>query len=100
MHRFIAPLSLACLLAVPAWAFESAPVTSKRATATLITDADSVVPGRGVRIALRLRLQDGWHTYWHNPGEAGVPIELEPVLSPGATSGPIEWPAPSRISEG
>jgi thiol:disulfide interchange protein DsbD len=49
---------------------------------------------------LRLRLADGWHTYWRNPGEAGVPVELETSLSPGATSGPIEWPAPGRISEG
>ena len=48
-------------------------------SATLITDSDSVVPGGPggghVRIALRLRLADGWHTYWRNPGEAGVPVE-------------------------
>jgi hypothetical protein len=42
-------------------------------TATLITDADSVAHGGQVRIALRLRLADGWHTYWRNPGEAGSP---------------------------
>ena len=59
-----------------------------------------MVPGGRVRIALRLRLAEGWHTYWHNPGEAGVPVELTPTLSRGATSGPIAWPAPGRISEG
>jgi thiol:disulfide interchange protein DsbD len=97
MIRFCTMLLLACCLAVPALAFESAPVSTRRSTATLITDSDSVLPGGRVRIALRLRLADGWHTYWRNPGEAGVPVELLPSLSPGATSGPIEWPAPGRI---
>ena len=100
MLRCFAMLAFACALAVPAHAFESAPVNSKRTTATLITDADSVADGGRVRIALRLRLADGWHTYWRNPGEAGVPVELTPELSPGATFGAIEWPAPSRVSEG
>ncbi len=104
MIRFLKILSLACGFvlpaAIPALAFESAPVVSRRGTATLITDADSVAAGGRVRVALRLRLADGWHTYWHNPGEAGVPVELIPSLSAGATAGPIEWPAPSRISEG
>ena len=47
----------------------------------MITDSDSVTaggPGGGhVRIALRLRLADGWHTYWHNPGDAGVAPDPE-----------------------
>ncbi len=100
MIRFCITLLLACVFAVPASAFESAPVTSQRSTATLITDSDSIGPGRIARVALRLRLAEGWHTYWRNPGEAGVPTELEASLSPGATAGPIEWPAPSRFTEG
>lgn len=104
MNRCFAMPLLACALAIPAlgpaFGFESTPVVSQRATATLITDRDSVVAGGQVRIGLRLRLADGWHTYWRNPGEAGVPVELLPALSAGATTGPIEWPAPGRVSEG
>jgi len=100
MIRFLSLSMLICALAGPAMATESAPVTSKRGTATLITEADTVAPGGRVRIALRLRLADGWHTYWRNPGDAGVPVELTPSLSPGATAGPIAWPAPGRVSEG
>ena len=100
MTRLLTFLLLAALLSPPAWASESAPVVTPRAIATLITDRDSVAAGGRVRIALRLRLAEGWHTYWHNPGEAGVPVELAPTLSQGATSGPIAWPAPGRISEG
>jgi DsbC/DsbD-like thiol-disulfide interchange protein/cytochrome c biogenesis protein CcdA len=100
MIRFFALLFAVAALAAPALAVETAPVISKRGTATLITDTDSVVRGEPIRIALRLRLADGWHTYWRNPGEAGVPIELTASLSPGATSGLIDWPTPARISEG
>src|ERR1700733_3575507 len=99
MIRCFTMLLAALALAAPALALESPPVVSKRATATLITAADSVGPGGQVRIALRLRLADGWHTYWRNPGEAGVPVELSATLSAGATAGPIDWPAPRRISE-
>ena len=100
MIRFFTMLFVACAIAVPALAIESAPVASKRAIATMITDSDQVTPGGRVRIALRLRLADGWHTYWRNPGEAGVPVELTASLSSGSTAGPVEWPAPGRISEG
>jgi thiol:disulfide interchange protein/DsbC/DsbD-like thiol-disulfide interchange protein len=100
MIRLLTFLLLSAILAAPARALESPPVVSPRATATLITDRDSVSPGGSFRVALRLRLADGWHTYWRNPGEAGVPTELTPTLSAGATAGPIAWPAPSRISEG
>ena len=99
---FLLPIVLLTLfpvLAVPAWAGESAPFVSKRTTATLITEADSIGPDGRARIALRLRIAEGWHTYWRNPGEAGVPVELTPALSSGATAGPIDWPMPARIVE-
>jgi thiol:disulfide interchange protein DsbD len=100
MIRLFVAFLLVATLAAPALGLETAPVATRRTVATLITDADSVVPGGRVRIALRLRLADGWHTYWRNPGEAGVPTELTVSLSEGATAGPVEWPAPTRISEG
>jgi DsbC/DsbD-like thiol-disulfide interchange protein len=104
MFRLLVALLVAWFCVTPVHAMESAPVASKRGVATMITDSDSVTAGGAggghVRIALRLRLADGWHTYWHNPGDAGVPVELQFSLSPGASSGPIEWPAPARISEG
>ncbi len=99
---FLLPLLAAVLVLAfpdPARSSESAPAVSKRTTATLITEADSVGPDGRVRVALRLRMAEGWHTYWRNPGEAGVPPELTPSLSPGATAGPIDWPMPERIVE-
>ncbi len=99
----LASRALAFLLLVacgmPAAARESAPVVSPRTTATLVSDVDTVA-GRPFRVALRLRLASGWHTYWRNPGDAGAAPELNFDLSPGAGAGPIQWPVPQRVPEG
>ena len=89
-------------LAMPlqAQAAESAAVTSARATVTLVSDTDRVAPGVPFRVGLRLKLAPGWHTYWQNPGDAGVAAEVNLTLPAGATAGPIAWPAPDRIMEG
>jgi DsbC/DsbD-like thiol-disulfide interchange protein/cytochrome c biogenesis protein CcdA len=96
---------LACLLlfggwALPAAALESKGVSSQRATVSLVSDTDTVAAGKPFHIGLHLRLAAGWHTYWKNPGDAGAPPEVELTLPPGATAGPIAWPAPRRVAEG
>jgi thiol:disulfide interchange protein DsbD len=88
---------LMMLAAVPAHALESAPVSSPRAVATLVTETDTVQPGTPFRVALRLRMADGWHTYWKNPGDAGVPPEL---TIDNVTQSSIDWPTPRRVAEG
>lgn len=86
--------------AAPARAIESAPTTTSHAVATLLTDRDSHAPGQELRLALRLRLKPGWHTYWKNPGDAGAPPTLDLALPAGLTAGPLEFPAPIRMVEG
>ncbi|HBK05440.1 MAG TPA: cytochrome C biogenesis protein [Acetobacteraceae bacterium] len=81
----------------PAHALESAPVSSKRAVATLVTETNAMEPGKPFRVGLRLRMADGWHTYWKNPGDAGVPPDL---TIEGASQSPIDWPTPRRVAEG
>ena len=83
-----------------AQALESAPVKSVRDTATLVSDTNAVAPGKPFHVGLLLRMAPGWHTYWHNPGDAGAPPELKLTLPKGVTAGPIQWPAPQRVKEG
>ncbi len=102
MTLAVRALLIICLLCwcLPVGAHESAPVTSSRATASLVSEVDTVPPGQPFRVALRLRLAPGWHTYWRNPGDAGAAPELHLELPAGASAGPIEWPAPRRVAEG
>lgn len=81
-------------------AAESEAVQSPRSTASLVTEADSVVPGRAFRVGLRLQMARGWHTYWQNPGDAGLPPTLEFKLSGHAKVGKVAWPAPELKPEG
>ena len=83
-----------------AWAAESAPVATARSVATLITDTDAVAQGRLFHVALRLQLAPGWHTYWRDPGDAGIAPEVTLKTDPTATIGPVQFPAPERVREG
>ncbi len=49
---------------------------------------------------LRLRLAPGWHTYWRNPGDAGVAPELDLATAVGSSARSINWPTPERVAEG
>ncbi|HTZ69492.1 MAG TPA: protein-disulfide reductase DsbD domain-containing protein, partial [Acetobacteraceae bacterium] len=95
MHRALAVLLL--LLPVAAHALETAPVKTGHTIATLLSEPDSVAASKPFRIALRLTLAPGWHTYWLNPGDAGTPPEIDLT---GATAGPIAYPTPSHTSDG
>jgi thiol:disulfide interchange protein DsbD len=90
-------LLLALLLPAAAHARESAAVTSSRDVATLVSDTDAIQPGVKFRVGLRLQLAPGWHTYWKNPGDAGVPPDL---TFENAKVSAIEWPTPRRVTEG
>ena len=40
-----------------------------------------------------------WHTYWQNPGEAGLATAIEWALPEGFHAGPIQWPHPKRFND-
>ncbi|AZV38704.1 cytochrome C biogenesis protein [Komagataeibacter xylinus] len=102
---FLWLVSILCMLvtALPvARAAQSDPVTSTRATATLVTDDDTYSPGRALHVGLRLQLAPGWHTYWLNPGDAGDAPTLVVNAQGGATgqASTIEWPTPRVLHDG
>ena len=93
--RFALPLLL-LISTAPALAAESPPARTSRVTATLVSDTDAVAAGTPLHLGLRLQIAPGWHTYWKNPGDAGLP----PELTLDIPAGPIVWPAPQRQPEG
>ena len=73
-----------------------ATVTTERVTATLMTERPAVAPGETIWVGLRLQMDEGWHSYWRNPGDSGLPTMIDWSLPEGLASGPIQWPAPER----
>ena len=64
-----------------------------RVEVRLLIDA-SPAPGRVARIGALFRLDPGWHLYWRNPGNAGLPTRVRWQVD-GAQVGPLAWPAPT-----
>ncbi len=64
---------------------------------TLILSADTARPGDTVLAGVDLKMDPGWHTYWKNPGEAGIATEIKWTLPPGVTAGEIQWPLPHKL---
>jgi DsbC/DsbD-like thiol-disulfide interchange protein len=69
-------------------------------TISLVAETRSIVPGHSFHLALRQQIEAGWHTYWLNPGDAGLPTSVDWSLPPDFKAGPIQWPLPKRIAYG
>ncbi|HYC05971.1 MAG TPA: protein-disulfide reductase DsbD domain-containing protein [Azospirillaceae bacterium] len=72
------------------------PVRTENVEAELSAEPAAVAPGQPFWVALTHRIRPGWHTYWINPGDSGLPTTIEWTLPQGWTAGPIVWPAPER----
>jgi thiol:disulfide interchange protein/DsbC/DsbD-like thiol-disulfide interchange protein len=79
---------------------QTSPAEGHHVAASLIAETGSIVPGRPFQVALRQLIQRGWHTYWSNPGDSGLPTTIEWTLPQGFKAGPIVWPTPKRIAYG
>jgi thiol:disulfide interchange protein/DsbC/DsbD-like thiol-disulfide interchange protein len=91
------PRCLALLLVLstsPALAQED---TSPHSEAELVSDRAVVQPGETFDVALRMTMDPGWHNYWINPGDAGMPTQITWQLPAGVTAGEIRWPYPKWI---
>ncbi|HZP94034.1 MAG TPA: thioredoxin family protein [Burkholderiales bacterium] len=93
------PLFALLSLVVPAGLL-AAPVHRPHIEAELIAATTAVEPGEPLTLALRLKADRRWHTYWKNPGDSGLPTRIQWTLPPGFEAGPIQWPTPSRIDIG
>ena len=76
---------------------QAAPVKRPHVEAELVSEALSIRPGLPFWVALRLKMDPEWHTYWVNPGDSGIKTSINWRLPEGFKAGPIEWPYPARL---
>jgi DsbC/DsbD-like thiol-disulfide interchange protein len=48
-------------------------------------------------MAVLMEPEPGWHGYWSNPGDAGLPLSLEWTLPSGARAGALQFPVPRTL---
>ncbi len=65
-----------------------------------MTDVSKIEAGKPFTIAAVLKITPGWHVYWKNPGESGLPTTVTLKMPPGFTATAFEYPVPSVFDIG
>ena len=73
--------------------------SSTHVSATLIANSGAFSPGKPILLGLHLEMAPGWHTYWLNPGDSGLPTALGLKLPPRWKAAPLQWPIPKKYVE-
>ena len=55
--------------------------------------------GRPFRVVIRFTIKEGWHLYWINPGDSGLPIDVQWELPKGYKAEPVQYPTPEKYVE-
>lgn len=59
-----------------------------------ISESSTLRPGQTHWLGLKITPAPGWHTYWRNPGAAGLSTRLDVQKDPAVILGGLRWPAP------
>ena len=76
------------------------PVNAGHLVADLVPAAQGIAPGQSIHIALRQKIQKGWHTYWRNAGDSGEATRATWTLPTGWSVSDFTWPTPHRLPVG
>ncbi len=95
-------LIVATLVATEAWAADGRTnaVRDGRVEAELLTQDTALIRGTTEQVGVRLTMDEGWHTYWKNPGDSGMATSITWDLPEGFVAGEIEWPVPEYFEVG
>lgn len=97
-HHIVAACAAGLLLASPAYAEDASPWQADSHSQIRLVAGSRTGPVMLGGIAIHL--QPGWHTYWRNPGDSGVPPRFDFSKSDNLDSVTILWPAPVKFDDG
>ena len=84
------------LLALLSWS-TAAEAREQRIAVSLVASTAKPEPGSTITLGLRFQPKAGWHGYWSNPGDSGLPPQVEWTAPGGLTFGPLRHPAPTIL---
>jgi thiol:disulfide interchange protein len=76
------------------------PVKAQHLTVELVSASPNIAPGSSLQTGLVFTLEEHWHVYWINVGDAGEPPKITWTLPDGITAGAMQFPIPSRLPLG
>lgn len=71
--------------------------SSEPVTVQLISETESLQPGKPTWVAIHMSIAKNWHAYWKNPGDAGMAPMVTWNLPEGFTADQLQWPTPKRF---
>lgn len=105
MSRKIFSMAIAIALSLylvflPAKSARADPVQTENVEVELISEVENIQPSVPFWVALHFKIREGWHIYWQNPGDSGIPPTIDWQLPNGFKVGEINWPYPQRFPVG
>ncbi len=91
---------IAIMIAATVLPLSAFPTLGRPSQAAWLSTHSGYQPGKPVVTALRITLGRGWHTYWINPGEAGMPLTAKFELPDGWEAEAPQYPIPKRFQTG
>lgn len=88
--RFFAAACLLALTFIP----QPAKASLNRIAAQVLLEKPQAQPGEAIRVAIHMSPAPGWHGYWINPGDSGLPPKVVWTLPDGVKAGGLQHPAP------
>jgi DsbC/DsbD-like thiol-disulfide interchange protein len=95
-HLITWMFSLLTVLIFP-FSIYSEPLLENHVQAKLISEVMTVQPGYSFWVAISFTMNPGWHTYWKNPGDSGLPTKITWSLPQGFKAGDTQWPYPEKF---
>lgn len=74
--------------------------TAGHAKVSLISENNSLQPGKTALVGVLFDLEKGWHIYWVNPGDSGEAPKMQWHLPAGFQAHEVRWPTPVRLGAG
>ncbi len=110
--RLVLPLAFVLLAICSVWtpkaifhavhekAYAAQADSAKHTTLRMIADVKEIVPGSTFMLGVELTMQPGWHTYYKESGDAGMPTSINWVLPAGYKHAELLWQKPHKFDDG
>lgn len=109
MNRFVLSSSMfgwllaACMaLLTPEPAVAQSPSSPEEETPVevkLVANYDAVSPGLPLKLGVQIKVAPGWHIYFRDPGETGLPTTVDFVTPSGFKAGELNWARPKKFTD-
>ena len=78
---------------------EVASVVTSHAKIELLVEKNEVTTNEDFVVGIKFDIEPGWHIYWKNPGDSGLPAEVEWKNTDSIKFKNFLWPSPEKTPE-